>query len=302
MFSCRFVLLVSANLATLLGKIIFSFLTSAALITSLGEKGIGSYLSYILFVTALSVLLPGLTTALVSTWHSKMLKTFLNHPSFFILPVFTCFTFSSSKKTCCNKKNGAKGHIRFSVKASLCNLFVSFLASVVYVVICCHAIITSYEVLAQVVFILFFPFIGLLLSLLFLCNMRPTKDRFKCCCCCSCCSCKAAIEYGIFKPDQPTKHFILRIDADGEEEICSADDQEEEADEEETEGQMEMEQEQNFEQVGIEEDGGQGEEQGGVEEQEDQDQEGGEEQKLEEQGEEEKEQERAEQEQVRTQK
>ena len=83
----------------------------------------------------------------------------------------------------------------------------------------------------------FFSFIGFFLNLLFVCNM-PTMLLLER----SCCSCKAAIEYWIYKPNQSTKFFILCIDEDGSEELCTVDDQEEEASEEETEEQMEMEQ------------------------------------------------------------
>ena len=233
MFSGRFLLLVCANLITLLGKQnIFSALPAAVELDALKRNGtedslVNINMNYIFFLSALAVLLPGLITALVSTWHSKMLKTFLNHPSFFILPIFTCFTFSSSKKTCCTRCGGAEGHIRFSVKASLCNLFASFLASVANAVYSFHV----FSELSLIVrFLTAFSFPGLLLSLLFLCNVGPTNDRFICCC--SCCSCKAAIEYGIYKPDHPTKLFILRIDADGSEVVLPADDQEKQADEE----------------------------------------------------------------------
>ena len=232
MFSCRFFLLVCNNLVTLLGKLnIFWAHPMAVAQDARGGKGTEGGLEnsnmFIFFVPALTVLLPGLITALVSTWHSKMLKTFLNHPSFFILPIFTCFTFSSSKKTCCTRCGGAEGHIRFSVKASLCNLFASFLASVANAVYSFHV----FSELSLIVrFLTAFSFPGLLLSLLFLCNVGPTNDRFICCC--SCCSCKAAIEYGIYKPDHPTKLFILRIDADGSEVVLPADDQEKQADEE----------------------------------------------------------------------
>ena len=238
MLSGRFLLLVCANLVTLLGKLVLLFLTAMVLVDS--NSGIWAF-----YGSVLAVSLPGLIIGLVSTWHSRMLKTFFNHPSFFILPIFTCFTFSSSKKTsCCTRDGGPEGHIRFSVNASLCNLFASVLTSVVFVVTSVLVtLIPAGDDFGIVIFVFnfFFSFIGLLLNLLFVCNARPTNDRFSCCC--SCCSCEAAIEYGIYKPtNQPTKHFILRIDADGSEEVCSVDDQEEEADKEDAEEQMEMEQ------------------------------------------------------------
>ena len=274
MFSCRFFLLVCNNLVTLLGKLnIFWAHPMAVAQDARGGKGTEGGLEnsnmFIFFVPALTVLLPGLITALVSTWHSKMLKTFLNHPSFFILPIFTCFTFSSSKKTCCTRDGGAEGHIRFSVNASFCNLFTSFLVSVVLVTIYDLAFLTRALNMKNLLYL----FVGLLLSLLFLCNVRLTNARFNCCC--SCCSCKAAIEYGIYKPDQPTKQF--RIDADGSEVVLPADYQEKQADEENALKELkEQEQEQDRKQETgeeeseelVDEEPGQEKEQGTEEEQE----------------------------------
>merc|ERR1712113_866637 len=146
-----------------------------------------------------------------------MFKTFLRHPSIFFLPVFTPFTFTSSKKTCCAKGNEEEGHIRFSVKASLCNLFASLSTSVIYALyVLHHANIDEHTKIRVGDAALTLQFTGTLLNLLFLCNARPTTNRFNCCCCscCSCCSCEAAIEYGVYKSDSPAQHFILRINAD----------------------------------------------------------------------------------------
>ena len=68
------------------------------------------------------------------------------------------------------------------------------------------------------------------------------------------------MEYGIFKPDQPTEHFILHINEDGTEEIRPEVDQEEqfeetgEMEQEETQQNEEPDQQQNKEdQCGTEE-------------------------------------------------
>ena len=95
-------------------------------------------MTFIFYMSGLAFFLPGLIVGLISSWHSNMFKTFLRHPSIFVLPVFTPFTFTSSKKTCCVKDNEDEGHLRFSVKASLCNLFASFSAFVVYVLYVFH--------------------------------------------------------------------------------------------------------------------------------------------------------------------
>ena len=207
----------------------------------------------IFYMSGLVVLLPGLFIGLVSSWHSNMFKTFLRHPSIFVLPVFTPFTFTSSKKTCCANENEEEGHIRFSVKASLCNLLISFLTSAVFVfaVFAHHPTIIDRDKIAYGIYFLFLPFTGSLLSLLFLYNARPTTNQFYCCC-----SCKAAIEYGVYKPDSPAEYFGLRINADGSEETCVEVDQEEE---ERTEEAREEEQG-DGEQGQLQEHGGQEEE------------------------------------------
>ena len=194
------------------------------------ESDVNGTLMFSMSSLSLAVILPGIIVGFVSSWHSDMFKTFLRHPSFFVLPMFTPFTFTSSKKTCCVKDSEDEGHIRFSVKASLCNLFASFSASVIYVLSVLHHVHQDKILITAIgITILFFPFTGSLLSFLFLCNARPTTNHFNCCC-----SCEAAIEYGVYKPDSPAEYFVLRINADGSEEICLEVDQEEES--------MEMEQ------------------------------------------------------------
>ena len=117
LLSWRFLLLIFATLLTLTEKLSLVLLF---IIHSFQEN----YSILLAFILSFVVLmLPGLVTALVSTWHSKMLKTFLIHPSFFILPIFTFFTFSSSRK-----RGMEVCHLSFSVKASLCNTFLSFLS------------------------------------------------------------------------------------------------------------------------------------------------------------------------------
>ena len=66
-----------------------------------------------------------------------------------------------------------------------------------------------------------FVLIGLPLNLLFLYNVTPKNGQFDCCnfSCSPCCNCKATIEYAIYKPNNPTKSFTLRLNANGSEEI-----------------------------------------------------------------------------------
>ena len=219
--SCRFLLLFFASFLTLVTKFCA---IAAVLIFSLMKDDIKDIA--IVFPIA-TVLMPGLVTALVSTWHCKMLKTFLHHPSFFILPVFTYFTFSSSNKVC-----GGETHIRFSTKASLCNILFSVVGFFVYAVFNASTVGLGLGIVAIFTLIalpqFFFAVLivvlgGLVLSLTFICS-SPTG----CCCCCRCCP---AVEYGVYKPDNPTEAFTLSITADGSERVLSSDDQAKRAEE-----------------------------------------------------------------------
>ena len=217
--SCRFLLLFFASFFTLVTKFCA---IAAVLIFSLMQDDIKDIA--IVFPIA-TVLMPGLVTALVSTWHCKMLKTFLHHPSFFILPVFTYFTFSSSNKVC-----EGETHIRFSTKASLCNILFSVVGFFVYAVfIQSHfgsavvsvafwaffAILFLPQFFFFAVLIIIILLLNIVLSLVFICN-SPTKT---------------AVEYGVFKPDNPTEAFTLSITADGSERVLSSDDQAKQAEE-----------------------------------------------------------------------
>ena len=48
--------------------------------------------------------LPGLVTGLIFIRHRALQKTFLNHPSLLLLPVFTYFTFESNVQCCSTDK------------------------------------------------------------------------------------------------------------------------------------------------------------------------------------------------------
>ena len=214
LLSCRFLLLIFATLLTLTEKLSLVHL----FITHTVTKSYSILLAFILSFAV--VLLPGLFIALVSTWHSKMLKTFLIHPSFFILPIFTFFTFSSSRK-----RGMEVCHLRFSVKASLCNTFLSFLSFATFFAITVALDNSSEptEDTEQIPWdgwmITLLP--GFLLSLLFICIAKPTSKHLNLCSCCS--SNEAAMDYAVYNPDQPTKEFLLRIADDGSEEVLPAD-------------------------------------------------------------------------------
>ena len=209
LFSGRFFLVICLNFLNLLGKVYCVYFCTLA--------------SQNIIISVLASLSPGLIIALVATRHSKMLNTFSKYPSFFIVPIYTSVTFVSSHKTYCSDSEEG-GHIRFSVNMSLFNALASFAVS--FVSVC----FSSMDIFLYA----YFPFLVLLFNLLFLANVRPTLKKNSCFCCCFLFSWKPSIEYGIFKPDQPTRHFVLRIDEDGTEEVCPEVDHEEQVEETET--------------------------------------------------------------------
>ena len=214
LFSGRFFFIICVNFFNLLGKVYCVYCTLLA--------------SQNIIISVLASLSPGLIIALVAARHSKMLNTFSKYPSFFIVPVFSPVTFVSSRKTCCGESE-EDGHIRFSINASVYNALASFAVS--FVSVC----FSSMDIFLYA----YFPFLVLLFNLVFLANVRPTLKKNSCFCCCFLFSWKPSIEYGIFKPDQPTRHFVLCIDEDGTEEVCPEVDHEEQVEETETKEQKE---------------------------------------------------------------
>ena len=224
--SCRFFLIFSASLFTLIGKYLAAFFVFL-------ESGPRENMTSAIIFPILTVLMPGLVTALFSTWHCKMLKTFLHHPSLFILPIFTYLTFSSSNRTC-----GGKSQIRFSVKASLFNILFSIGALLIWsttkVALNFDASLYSdvyalMQAWAPFMVVLLIPLPGFILSLIFLCKVPPSNTSTSTSCCSS--SCKIALEYGVYKPDHPTEGFKLRVTAEGLERVLPSDDRARQAEE-----------------------------------------------------------------------
>ena len=52
--------------------------------------------------------LPGFIIGLFACWHRGILKTFLAHPSIFLLPIFTRFTFVPNTNYCCRGGGGGE--------------------------------------------------------------------------------------------------------------------------------------------------------------------------------------------------
>merc|ERR1719264_1943668 len=79
------------------------------------------------------LLSPRFVVLFFSCWHKGILKTFLTHPSVFLLPVFSHFTFASNSKFCCQGEVGEKSFISFSPKCTAINIGVSAAGIVAYV-------------------------------------------------------------------------------------------------------------------------------------------------------------------------
>ena len=86
--------------------------------------------------------LPGFLISLFACRHKEILKTFLAHPSVFLLPVFSHFTFASNSKLCCRGEVGEKSFISFSPKCTAINIVVSA-AGIVYEVTLTLTSVTS---------------------------------------------------------------------------------------------------------------------------------------------------------------
>ena len=86
------------------------------------------------FTAIVTFFLPGLLTGILASPHKGFLKTFLSHPSVFLLPTFSHFTFSTNKP-CCQGGDAAEKErfISFSPKATAINIGVSFAGSVAFV-------------------------------------------------------------------------------------------------------------------------------------------------------------------------
>ena len=171
-------------------------------------------------VIALSLLfLPGLLTGLYASCHKGILKTFLAHPSVFLLPVFSYFTFVSNSRVCCggegktednekgNKTRKEETFITFSPKYTAINAVVSVVGLLVFLFTMPLIQETSFELYGLVLFGT--PFIpGLLLTL-------ATTFSNQCNCCRSCCCfscCTEPFEIGALLPSEPHTSYVLGSD------------------------------------------------------------------------------------------
>ena len=89
-FSPRFIVIFFACLFTLVGK---GLGLCSAVFPGCEDKNL-------VFTAIATFFLPGLLTGILASPHRGFLKTFLSHPSVFLLPTFSHFTFSSNKPCC----------------------------------------------------------------------------------------------------------------------------------------------------------------------------------------------------------
>ena len=167
--------------------------------------------------------LPGFLTGLFACWHKGILKTFLVHPSVFLLPVFSSFTFASNSKVCCGG-GGKTEETENGPEAEKDETFITF--SPKYTVI--NACVSAVGVLA---FDFGWPLIQnlpplsswdtpipIVIGIPFILGLLPTlaatfSNRCSCCCsCCSCCRSCCRFEIGALLPSAPRTQYILGSD------------------------------------------------------------------------------------------
>ena len=217
--SHRFLLLFFACFFTLVGKAIFLVLV----FTWVVENDIPIAIPILTFLAST---LPGMINACFFCWHRGILKTFLDHPSFLLLPTFTCFTFKANGKFCPPDDvdgDGDEVELRFSSKATLFNILftlggmstISLIMSQFFPPRCqanaCPSSIFLFMT-ASPVYLL-----GLLLTGIFLCTTRSSSTCCTTCCCC--CSCSPEVAFGVYKPARPLEKFVLHYDTYGSKKI-----------------------------------------------------------------------------------
>ena len=112
LLSPRFLLTFFACGFTLLGK---GFALASVISPYDGGHVCGEFnnLAAVTSFTIATFFLPGLIIGLFSSCHRTLLRTFLTHPSVYLLPVFTHFTFSAnSNRACCRRGDDEEKNFR----------------------------------------------------------------------------------------------------------------------------------------------------------------------------------------------
>ena len=214
LLSPRFLLIFFACGFTLVGK---GIALASALVYAYGPCGETNMTAVASFIIA-TFFLPGLLIGLFASCHRTLLRTFLTHPSVYLLPVFTHFTFSAnSNRVCCRKGKdeennfqedqvGEKRFIAFSPTATAVNIGVSFAGILAFPFIMfskrqewyCG---TGYYIL-----------LGLPCSVLGVILSLVVTFSNKCSCCSACC--KQPFELGALVVSSPNDAYILAPDGE----------------------------------------------------------------------------------------
>ena len=202
LLTCRFILLFSNCCVTLFFKGMFlGFLIDNPLIKE--NIVLSTIITFLVFT------LPGLFAGLIFIRHSAMFKTFLNHPSLLLLPVFTFFSFASNTSCSCSKKEESQKEVEisFSVKATIFNALMSLALHVGFLL---QLTIQNLS-LENGIFTSAFPvftMIPFLCTMLSSCSSSPSS------------SCCPSLELGVYFPASPEKMFIKdKTEPDGRREI-----------------------------------------------------------------------------------
>ena len=228
----RFLLLIFAFGLTLIGK---GVAVASAIPTGgpCGEEVPGGAL--IAFST---LFLPGFFVGLFACWHRNILCTFLAHPSVFLLPVYSYFTFASDSKLCCRggeratsgqlSSNSRAESISFSPKYTAVNVGVSLAGIIAFFCIQPRFITSNPEFQAPfdtncgteiyLVYGLPFSILGLTLTLAAtFCKQKGSRSYSSgsCSCFCSfswCDCCFEPTEFAALKISDPNTPYIVGED------------------------------------------------------------------------------------------
>ena len=169
--------------------------------------GVGCALLEKAVIVVSTFFLPGFLIGLFACWHRGILKTLLAHPSVFLLPVFSHFTFASNSKPCCQGGDGGKSFIAFSPKYTAINVGVSVAGILTY----CFSLKFDLEQVG------IYLGVGLPCSILGLILTLFTVFSNKCNCCKGTCCCSSFLkpfEFGALDVSSPHVPFILGPDGE----------------------------------------------------------------------------------------
>ena len=195
----RFILIFLACLFTLFGKSMF-------LLTYLSEKSPTNFIFFSI-LDFIVVSLPGLITAFCFTWHQGSFKTFLNHPSFLLLPTFTYFSFRSNSKKYCNPTDvilKTETELCFSLRATFANILFSSLSVMIYSFMRPSTFTFPVRSLRDIpgALTLASSSIGILFTAFFLSTTYSSSFNS------SCSFCSPPLEFGVYRPLLPRKAFV----------------------------------------------------------------------------------------------